>query len=106
MSKIALCYATKVQSKIQFFSPVTCDALNLKNGHVSYTSYYQQGYPFDTVASFSCNQGYYLSRTEETTCQTTGKWNMDPPECTIGKEMNIVLRNEHSILISLHSIFP
>ena len=47
-------------------------------------------YPLETLASFSCNEGYYLSGTEETTCQTSGKWNMDRPECNLGKEMNIV----------------
>ena len=90
--------------------------MNLKNGDVSYTFSYENTkysfetgdgrYTFDTVASFSCNEGYYLSGTEETTCQTSGKWNMDHPECNLGKEMNIVIRNEHSILISLNSTFP
>ena len=72
------------------------------NGHVDYAIPYQEmypsahywettgsgRYPFDTVASFSCNEGYSLSGNEEITCQTSGNWNMDPPECNARKEMN------------------
>ena len=44
-------------------------------------------YPFETVASFSCNLGYYLSGTKEATCESSGKWNKDYPECKSGKEI-------------------
>ena len=72
------------------------------NGHVNYAIPYQEmyvsahywetvgngSYPYDTVASFSCNEGYYLSGNEEITCQTSGNWNMDTPVCNLGKEMS------------------
>ena len=70
-----------------------CAALRLKNGNVNFSK--QQSavdgrYPFETVASFSCNLGYYLSETKEATCESSGEWNKDYPECKLGKEMNII----------------
>ena len=84
-------------TKLQFFSPVHCDALSLNNGQVSYSnepSEVDGKYPFATVASFSCNIEYYVSRSEEATCESSGNWNMDPPECKPSKYIYI-LKIEH-----------
>ena len=86
-------FRTAITNKIiedSIFFPVTCDALNLANGYVSYNqSVVGERYPFYTKASFSCNEGYSRSGNGQITCQTSGSWNMDPPVCNAHKEMNI-----------------
>ena len=47
-------------------------------------------YPFETVASFSCNLGFYLDGEKELTCESSGDWNMDMddpdyPDCRFSK---------------------
>ena len=45
-----------------------------------------EGYPLETVASFSCNEGYNLSGPDDVTCELPGEWNRDQdPQCNLGK---------------------
>ena len=65
------------------FIIVTCVTLNLENGQVKYNESVvpNKGYPFGTMASFTCNCGYYLSGLESSTCQFYGHWCWGPPVC-------------------------
>ena len=59
-----------------------CLALSLPNGQVNYNSSAVSGqYPVYTVASLTCNQGYYRGVTEVTTCQTSRDWEQPLPMC-------------------------
>ena len=62
---------------------VTCSALNLENGEVSYNESVlsNKGYPFGTMASFTCNCGYALSNSDISICQIFGHWCWEPPIC-------------------------
>ena len=47
-----------------------------------------EGYPANTVASFSCDVGYDLSGPNSITCNPDGQaWNQFPPGCTTGIEI-------------------
>ena len=46
------------------------------NGQVSLT-----GRHFQDRASYSCHQGYTVVGVEVLTCQASGRWSGDPPEC-------------------------
>ena len=65
----------------------SCPALNLPNGQVDYNSSAVSGqnpklqYPVNTVASLTCNQGYYRGVKEVTTCQASGNWEQPLPMC-------------------------
>ena len=62
--------------------------MNLNNGQINYNGspLANQGYPVKTVASFTCNDGYFLMGSDSTTCQTSGNWNHNTPSC--GKLMS------------------
>ena len=68
---------------------VTCEALNLENGEVTYNESVvsNRGYPFGTMASFTCNCGYSLSELEPVTCRIFGHWCWEPPTCNQCKRM-------------------
>ena len=64
---------------------VTCQALILPNGEVSYnTSAVDERYILYTKASFTCNSGFSVSGSHFSICQTLGIWNPQIPTC-IGK---------------------
>ena len=70
---------------------------------MSYSSSPVNGkYIHRTVGQFICNEGYYYVGYRYTICGISGKWDNYPTGCK-GK---IILKNYHSILISLQSIFP
>ena len=63
---------------------VTCEALGAPdNGQITYSlpSVTNGEYPVDTVASFTCNDGYYRLGSGSRTCQTTGSWDQTTPTC-------------------------
>ena len=75
-----------------FITVVTCPALNLSSGGITYHSSPVNGrYPVDTVASFTCNYGYNYSGKGSVECQTSGYWNIGipGPSCTQGIVMYI-----------------
>ena len=48
-------------------------------------------YPYDTVATFSCDGHGNLSGDAILVCNTSGYWNIDKTaECDPGEEMNII----------------
>ena len=61
---------------------VTCVSLNLPNGHINYSTSAVKGrYLVNTVASFSCNSGYYQNGSNFVTCQTSANWDEQSPIC-------------------------
>ena len=66
---------------------VTCPAPSLQNGELHYdSSQVFEGYPVETVASFTCHDGFILSGSNSTTCQTSGDWNLETPVCNQSNE--------------------
>ena len=61
----------------------TCGSLSLTNGQVNYNELplTSGGYPVGTVASFSCDHGFYLSSIISTTCDVSGTWSQNHPRC-------------------------
>ena len=77
----------KLKTNFVHLSIVTCGHLNLINGHVTYNRSPVGGnYPVDTVASFSCNSGYYKSQAGTRTCQETRNWSNQNPTCNRGNK--------------------
>ncbi|WAR13229.1 SVEP1-like protein, partial [Mya arenaria] len=56
-----------------------CGELNLTNGNVITST----GTQFEATASFSCNDGYFLTGSPDATCNATGQWDSPLPNCTI-----------------------
>ena len=83
---------TNVNNKFfKYFVVVTCSALMLSNGGVSYnTNVTNGGYTVDTVATISCNRGYSLSEFSSRTCQTSGRWNQQIPSCNQSNTVYLV----------------
>ncbi len=71
---------------------VTCPPLNsIRYGSIAYSPDSAQRFTFDTVASHSCNEGYYLVGRSIRTCvgdgsTILGQWSGVPPMCT-GNDM-------------------
>ena len=62
--------------------PDTCAPISLENGLVNYTTSPVKGrYLVDTVASFSCDLGFYLNGTNSAICETSKQWNNETPTC-------------------------
>ena len=71
---------------------VTCPALTLTNGIVSYdVSAENERYPAGATASFSCNYGYSMSGSTSRTCQTSGNWEQQLPTCSQSNDITFVL---------------
>ena len=83
----------KTFSKIQpaniniILATVTCESLILENGQIDYNqSVTTNGtYLIDTMANFSCTSGFSLSGSNSATCQASGSWNQQTPQCREGK---------------------
>ena len=74
---------------IKYFSIVTCLALYLENGELSYNESLANGeYAVDTMVYFTCNYGFENSGTSSAVCQTTGTWDQETPTCIQGTEIN------------------
>ena len=76
-----------------FSTSVTCPALTLENGRVTYdVSPGNERYPTGTISSFSCNDGYSLSVTMSRTCQISGNWDQETPLCVPSNEITSFLK--------------
>ena len=55
---------------------MTCPALNLANGNIDFTDSTLEngGYLIGTMASLTCDEGYFLIGSGSTTCKTSGDW--------------------------------
>ena len=74
-----------------FFTLVACTLLRLDNGEVNYEGsivsfHFIDKYSVDTMASFSCDDGYSLTGPSSSICQDSGTWDPEIPTC--GNEMN------------------
>ena len=69
-----------------------CESVSLANGEVNYNqSPVSNGiYPLNTIASFTCNNGYYLVGSKSSTCHAPNSWNNDIPTCSKGNKRNEV----------------
>ena len=77
---------------IYILSLVTCGALSIPNGIVTYSNGPVNGaYPVNVVASFRCNSGYSRHGLSSRTCLNTGQWNQHTPSCNQSNEMQILL---------------
>ena len=57
---------------------VTCSKLpHPENGNVSWNST-----DFNSIASYSCNEGFVLNRIPQRVCQASGYWSDRPPQCS------------------------
>ena len=69
---------------------VTYSTLSLKDGDISYSqSPIDGGYPVDTMASFTCIDGYSLFGSESTTCLISGKWKKKNQKCKPQGRVNV-----------------
>ena len=67
---------------MDLFCLATCAPLSLENGTVNYTTSAEKGrYLVNTVASFSCDPGYYQNGSNSATCEASGNWNEQTPTC-------------------------
>ena len=72
---------------------VSCPALNLMNGHVTYDSdsVGNDRYPVNTRATFTCNVGHRLDGPLGRDCQPSGDWDQETATCTYGNEAKCLL---------------
>ena len=59
---------------------VTCSALTLSNGAINYDEDPADDgrYPMNTIATFTCNDEYYIDGNPTATCESSGNWNQQP----------------------------
>ena len=70
------------------FAVVTCEALSLEHGAVSYNQVMVGNrYPVDPVVTFTCNSGYSRDGCERTSCQTSGNLAHAKPKCNKGEKL-------------------
>ena len=64
--------------------------MELENGQTTYNDSMVQnnGYPLNTVASFTCNPGYNLNGSDSSTCQDSLNWDQQIPACDQGKNVH------------------
>ena len=76
-----------------FFTVVTCAALSLPNGQISYNKPVVSNgrYPVDTTFSFTYNHGYRRTGSASRSCQTSGNWTQQSSTCIQSKRMNKIL---------------
>ena len=75
----------------QYFVTVTCSAVSLQNGGISYNQSVVNGrYTVDTKATFSCSSGYSRAGSSSSTCQTSGNWSPQIPTCNQSKEFDLI----------------
>ena len=64
---------------------VTCLALSLAHGNIQYTESLLEngGYPAGTMASFTCEENYFLVGSDSNVCKPVGTWNGFSASCGI-----------------------
>ena len=84
------------------FIAVTCLAPDLENGRINY----DQGdiqidtYPENTMATFTCDDGYSLSGPSSSICQHSRTWDPQPPTC--GNEIKVSYLHKTSFHITMY----
>ena len=87
---------------VQCFILVSCEALSLTSGEISYNRSPVSGrYPAETVASFSCNDGYSQFGPSSRNCRTSGAWNLQNTTCESNKINIFKFLHFYSILFKL-----
>ena len=70
-----------------FHTAITCASLDpVGNGSIAYSPNISEPFDFDTVATHTCNEAYYLEGIGIRTCvgdgsSTTGQWSGAAPVC-------------------------
>ena len=87
---------------VQCFIIVSCEALSLTSGEISYDrSPVNERYLTETIAYFSCNDGYSQFGPSSRNCRTSGAWNSQNTTCE-SKKINILkFLQFYSILFKL-----
>ena len=66
----------------------TCPPLNITNGRVEYhPSAVNGALPIDTLAFFTCDEGYIINGFGFSTCQESGNWDPEIPTCDKSMEI-------------------
>ena len=61
-----------------------CPIIGLATGYVTYSNGFREdgtGYPYGTVATYHCNNGYYTTGGSSSTCQNNGYWSVNDGSC-------------------------
>ena len=76
--KISTKLIKNIESLCTYFV-VTCSALALSNGMISYNGNPADDgrYPVNTTATFTCNDEYYLDGDITGTCESSGSWSQE-----------------------------
>ena len=75
-----------------YFYAVFCNGFSLSNGQVTYNLVSMNGqYPVGTTASFTCDSGYNVVGSNSITCQPSGTWNQQAPNCEQGRNILLFL---------------
>ncbi len=59
----------------------------IQNGQIIYSPDTTAPFEFDTNATYSCNDGFFLEGSEQSVCDgdgssVNGQWDASPPRCT------------------------
>ena len=82
------------------FFVVTCPALTLANGQISYDASPVNGrYPVGATASLTCDYGYFQSGASRRTCLSSGIWDNQ-------EEISMCKQSIKNIKCHLHSVNP
>ena len=83
------------------------------NRRIEYTEYnglFDFRYPMDTVATFTCSEGYELVGSSTRTCNPSGDWSSSTPRCREKGDhkyqnsfMWIVIKIDRQFLIVMHT---
>ena len=84
---------------------VSCPALSLLNGRVTYESdsVGNGRYPVNTRSTFTCDDGYRMNGPSRRDCQPSGNWDQQTTTCTYGNERKCLLLQQNH-LVSLFVI--
>ena len=81
-------YVSENTTKI-FLLAISCPFLSFENGEIQYsTSSLNEGYPLNTVVTFSCDQHYNREGPSSVICQISGNWSQETPTCNASNENN------------------
>ena len=80
---------------------ISCpDLSNPDNGVVQFSS----GTVFQSVAEYSCDDGYQIIGTSSLTCQANAQWSDSPPHCESKPNILYNLDYHNKIIVCIYSL--